>query len=362
MDHKTYQPKMPDIMEAVFDAVYLLFDLVAGIVFFAMAQGRPLFVLYGILTLTLCGGDAFHLVPRIFRAFRGSTPKIKHLMGTGLQISSITMTAFYVILLFIWKLTFPGFTAPAAVEVMIWASAIIRIAVCLLPQNNWCTEEGNRKLSVLRNGVFAVTGLGVIVLYAISGNTNGYHMTRMVAAILISFGCYVSLFPQLIAGPIVRYTDVARELEGRTHSMEAFTLGLRRFLFGLGKKVLLANQFGALTTLYRDSKAQSVLYCWLYALAFALQIYFDFSGYSDMAIGLGQIFGFRFPENFNYPYIAASVKDFWHRWHISLSSWLRDYLYIPLGGNRKGIVRKVMNNMIVFLVCGMQGWLLLYVL
>ncbi len=150
MDHKTYQPKMPDIMEAVFDAVYLLFDLVAGIVFFAMAQGRPLFVLYGILTLTLCGGDAFHLVPRIFRAFRGSTPKIKHLMGTGLQISSITMTAFYVILLFIWKLTFPGFAAPAAVEVMIWASAIIRIAVCLLPQNNWCTDEGNLKLSILR--------------------------------------------------------------------------------------------------------------------------------------------------------------------------------------------------------------------
>ena len=130
MEHKTYQPQMPDIMEAVFDAVYLLFDLVAGIVFFAMAQGCPLFVLYGILTLTLCGGDAFHLVPRIFRAFRGSTPKIKHLMGTGLQISSITMTAFYVILLFIWKLTFPGFAAPATVEVMIWASAIIRIAVC----------------------------------------------------------------------------------------------------------------------------------------------------------------------------------------------------------------------------------------
>ena len=151
MDHKTYQPKMPDIMEAIFDAIYLLFDLVAGIVFFAMAQGRPLFVLYGILTLTLCGGDAFHLVPRIFRAFRGSTPKIKHLMGTGLQISSITMTAFYVILLFIWKLTFPGFAAPAAVEVMIWASAIIRIAVCLLPQNNWCTDEGNLKLSILRH-------------------------------------------------------------------------------------------------------------------------------------------------------------------------------------------------------------------
>ena len=158
--------------------------------------GGVLLLCLGILTLTLCGGDAFHLVPRIFRAFRGSTPKIKHLMGTGLQISSITMTAFYVILLFIWKLTFPDFTAPAAVEVMIWASAIIRIAVCLLPQNNWCTDEGNLKLSILRNGVFAVTGIGVMILYAISGNAGGYHMTKMVAAILISFGCYlpVTLF------------------------------------------------------------------------------------------------------------------------------------------------------------------------
>ena len=159
--------------------------------FLAQAQGRTLFVLYGILTLTLCGGDAFHLVPRIIRAFRGSSDKIKRQLGIGLQVSSITMTVFYIILLFIWKFTFPELTAPVAVEAMIWISAVIRIVVCFLPQNNWCSDEGNLKLSILRNAVFAVTGIGVIILYAISGNANGYHMTRMVAAILISFGCYL---------------------------------------------------------------------------------------------------------------------------------------------------------------------------
>ena len=191
MNQETYKPQMPDVMEAIFDTAYLLFDLIAGFVFLAQAQGRTLFVLYGILTLTLCGGDAFHLVPRIIRAFRGSSDKIKRQLGIGLQVSSITMTVFYIILLFIWKFTFPELTAPIAVEAMIWISAVIRIVVCFLPQNNWCSDEGNPKLSILRNAVFAVTGIGVIILYAISGNANGYHMTRMVAAILISFGCYL---------------------------------------------------------------------------------------------------------------------------------------------------------------------------
>ena len=191
MNQETYKPQMPDVMEAIFDTAYLLFDLIAGFVFLAQAQGRTLFVLHGILTLTLCGGDAFHLVPRIIRAFRGSSDKIKRQLGIGLQVSSITMTVFYIILLFIWKFTFPELTAPVAVEAMIWISAVIRIVVCFLPQNNWCSDEGNPKLSILRNAVFAVTGIGVIILYAISGNANGYHMTRMVAAILISFGCYL---------------------------------------------------------------------------------------------------------------------------------------------------------------------------
>ena len=129
----------------------------------------------------------------------------------------------------------------------------------------------------------------------------------------ISFGAYVALFPQLIAGPIVRYVDIARELEDRTHSLEGFTLGLRRFLVGLGKKILLANLFGELTAAYRDAVEPSVLFAWLYALAFLLHIYFDFSGYSDMAIGLGRIFGFHFVENFNYPYLSCSVTEFWRR-------------------------------------------------
>ena len=196
-------------------------------------------------------------------------------------------------------------------------------------------------------------GISFYTFQCISYTVDVYRGDAAAQKNLISFGCYVSLFPQLIAGPIVRYTDVARELEGRTHSMEAFTLGLRRFLFGLGKKVLLANQFGALTTLYRDSKAQSVLYCWLYALAFALQIYFDFSGYSDMAIGLGQVFGFRFPENFNYPYLSRSITEFWRRWHMTLGGWFRDYVYIPLGGNRVTRPRWFLNILAVWMLTGL---------
>ena len=191
MANEKYKPQVPDIMEAVFDAGYLIFDLIAGILFFTFSKGNSLFILYGVLTLTLCGGDAFHLVPRIIRAARGSNDKIKRQLGIGLQVSSITMTAFYIVLLYIWKLTFPELTAPAAVEAMIWISAIIRIVICVLPQNNWCSDEGNRKLSVIRNTVFAVTGIGVIILYAISGNTNDLHMTRMAAAIILSFGCYI---------------------------------------------------------------------------------------------------------------------------------------------------------------------------
>ena len=170
---------------------------------------------------------------------------------------------------------------------------------------------------------------------------------------LISFGAYVCLFPQLIAGPIVRYTDVARALEHREHHFEDFCSGLRRFLFGLGKKVLLANQLGELVQSFRDTIEPSVLFCWLYALAFTLQIYFDFSGYSDMAIGLGRIFGFRFPENFNYPYLSSSVTEFWRRWHMTLGGWFRDYVYIPLGGNRVGRLRWFFNILVVWMLTGL---------
>ena len=191
MTKQSDTPRVPDLMEAVFDTCYLLFDLIAGMLFFAFSHGSPLFLLYGILTWTLCFGDAFHLVPRVLRAVKGSNEKIERQLGIGLQISSITMTIFYILLLYIWKQTFYEMTAPVMLEILIWVSAAIRIAVCMLPQNNWCGKEGNRKLSVIRNAVFAVTGICVIVLYVMSGNTYGYHMTRMAAAIVVSFGCYL---------------------------------------------------------------------------------------------------------------------------------------------------------------------------
>ena len=169
----------------------------------------------------------------------------------------------------------------------------------------------------------------------------------------ISFGAYVALFPQLIAGPIVRYVDVARELDHRTHSWEDAALGLRRFLMGLAKKVILADNFALLMKIFRESGEQSVLFYWMYAIAFTLNIYFDFSGYSDMAIGLGRIFGFRFIENFNYPYLSKSVTEFWRRWHMSLGSWFRDYVYIPLGGNRVSKGRWVFNILTVWMLTGL---------
>ena len=170
---------------------------------------------------------------------------------------------------------------------------------------------------------------------------------------LISFGAYMCLFPQLIAGPIVRYIDVARELEHRTHSPEGFTLGLRRFLVGLGKKVLIADGLALFIEHFRTAHAPSVLFYWLYALAFSLHIYFDFSGYSDMAIGLGRIMGFHFLENFNYPYLSKSVTEFWRRWHMSLGSWFRDYVYIPLGGSRVSKSRWVLNILAVWMLTGL---------
>ena len=169
---------------------------------------------------------------------------------------------------------------------------------------------------------------------------------------LIDLACYVTFFPQLIAGPIVRYTDIARQLRCRAHNLTGIRKGTRRFLIGLGKKVLLANLLGEICAAWRQTTDASVLFAWLYAVSFTLHIYFDFSGYSDMAIGLGQLFGFRFPENFQYPYISRSITEFWRRWHISLGTWFRDYVYIPLGGNRKGKPRQFLNIFIVWMLTG----------
>lgn len=169
---------------------------------------------------------------------------------------------------------------------------------------------------------------------------------------IINLATYITMFPQLIAGPIVRYSDVYNELENRTHSFEKTSYGIRRFVLGLAKKVLLANTLGELCEIFKASNDKSVLFYWIYAIAFALHIYFDFSGYSDMAIGLGRIFGFHFCENFNYPYLSKSVTEFWRRWHMSLGTWFRDYVYIPLGGNRVSKLRHFFNIFVVWMLTG----------
>ena len=168
----------------------------------------------------------------------------------------------------------------------------------------------------------------------------------------IDLAAYITLFPQLIAGPIVRYSDVDRQLGERTHTLDKTALGIRRFVLGLAKKILIADALAAFCSDFAASGEKSVLFFWLYAVAFSLQIYFDFSGYSDMAIGLGRIFGFDFPENFNYPFISGSITEFWRRWHISLGSWFRDYVYIPLGGNRVSKARGLFNIFVVWMLTG----------
>ncbi|MEG0778270.1 MAG: MBOAT family O-acyltransferase [Oscillospiraceae bacterium] len=170
---------------------------------------------------------------------------------------------------------------------------------------------------------------------------------------LATLATFVCLFPQLIAGPIVRYTDISAELHERRTTMDDLYLGVRRFVVGLGKKVLIANAMGELCAIFRDSTDKSVAFFWLYAIAFTLQIYFDFSGYSDMAIGLGHMFGFKFPENFDYPFTARSITEFWRRWHMTLGGWFRDYLYIPLGGNKVAKWKWYRNIAIVWICTGL---------
>ena len=211
----------------------------------------------------------------------------------------------------------------------------------------------------------AVTGLSVSILrialpvgisfytfQILSYDVDVYRGDVKVQRNVVDLAAYVTMFPQLIAGPIVRYSDIEIQLRTRTHSFEKIAVGIRRFVIGLGKKILVADILAALCDTFRASDDKSVLFYWMYAIAFSLNIYFDFSGYSDMAIGLGKILGFDFLENFNYPYISASVTEFWRRWHMSLGSWFRDYVYIPLGGNRVSKARWFFNIFVVWMLTG----------
>ena len=204
-------------------------------------------------------------------------------------------------------------------------------------------------------------GISFYTFQTMSYTIDVYRGKAKVQKNLLDFGVFVTMFPQLIAGPIVRYTDVQDDLRDHHGSIEDVSYGCKRFCVGLAKKVLLANNLGLLweETAALGAENLSMLMAWVGILAFAFQIYFDFSGYSDMAIGLGAMMGFRFPENFNYPYISESVTEFWRRWHMSLGQWFRDYVYIPLGGNRKGTARQVLNILIVWILTGIwhgAGW------
>lgn len=203
-------------------------------------------------------------------------------------------------------------------------------------------------------------GISFYTFQAMSYTIDVYRDDVRVQKNIIDFGMYITMFPQLIAGPIVRYSDVQDQLAERSVTTADFSEGVMRFAVGLGKKVLLANQMGAVwSDIYALGGDVSALMAWIGAAAYTFQIYFDFSGYSDMAIGLGRMFGFKFPENFRYPYQSVSITDFWRRWHITLSTWFKEYLYIPLGGNRRGLARQALNLLIVWTLTGFwhgAGW------
>lgn len=196
-------------------------------------------------------------------------------------------------------------------------------------------------------------GISFYTFQMISYIIDVYRGEAKVQKSFLKLATYVALFPQLIAGPIVRYTTIEDELDNRKYSFDNFSNGVRRFVIGLSKKILVANVLASAISSFSTSQEKTVLFYWIYGLANALQIYFDFSGYSDMAIGLGKMLGFNFPENFNYPYISKSVTEFWRRWHITLGTWFKDYIYIPLGGNRVGKIKWLRNILIVWFLTGL---------
>ena len=245
---------------------------------------------------------------------------------------------------------------PKQAKLCLWASAVVSLELL-----GYC-----KYADFFISGFNTLTGLSLPLLHVALPIGISFYTFQILSYVidvyrgdvtaqrnLIDLAAYVAMFPQLIAGPIVRYADIAPQLKHRTHTLADAAYGARRFILGLSKKVLLANVLYELISTYKSSTETSVLFVWLYAAAYVLHLYFDFSGYSDMAIGLGRIFGFHFPENFDYPYISASVTEFWRRWHMSLGSWFRDYVYIPLGGNRVSRSKWFRNIFIVWLLTGL---------
>ncbi len=286
--------------------------------------------------------------------------------------------------LFVVSIAFYGFGEPVYVFLMLFSITVNYITGLMLGKFN--RQAKAKKLLLVLNvvvnlgmlGFFKYTGFAVDIFKNISMFSDivapeivlpigiSFYTFQTMSYIIdvyrgncevqknyIIFGTYVTLFPQLIAGPIVRYVDVEQQLQSRKESLDLFTNGVKLFTLGLAKKVLIANQMGLLWAEIKGDEASGVLGSWVGILSFTLQIYFDFSGYSDMARGLGNFFGFEFMQNFNYPYVSKSITEFWRRWHISLSSWFAEYVYIPLGGNRKGKPRQMLNLMIVWVLTGL---------
>ena len=238
-------------------------------------------------------------------------------------------------------------------------AAAVAINLLLLGFFKYANFTINTVNSLTGAGIAAIKlalpiGISFYTFQSLSYVIDVYRGDTKVQKNILDFGTYVTLFPQLIAGPIVRYRTVAEEMKGRVENRSDFARGISRFIFGMGKKVLLANNAGLLWDSVNALTASemSVGSFWLGILAYTFQIYFDFSGYSDMAIGMGLMFGFHFDENFNYPYMAKSITEFWRRWHISLSTWFKEYVYIPLGGNRAGLVKQIRNIIIVWMLTG----------
>jgi alginate O-acetyltransferase complex protein AlgI len=234
--------------------------------------------------------------------------------------------------------------------------------LCFFKYTDFAIENVNAlfSTSIAALNLALPIGISFYTFQTLSYTIDVYRRKVSVQHNIIDFGMYICLFPQLIAGPIVRYSDIETQIKNRRVDADQIWQGLLRFVVGLGKKVLLANQIGALWSEISASPDNlPALSAWIGTLAFTFQIYFDFSGYSDMAIGLGKMFGFRFPENFDHPYQAENVTEFWRRWHMTLGSWFREYLYIPLGGNRKGIPRLLLNLLVVWFLTGLwhgAGW------
>ncbi|MBS7340489.1 MAG: MBOAT family protein [Lachnospiraceae bacterium] len=292
-----------------------------------------------------------------------SIPFLYYFLPVALVLYFAAPKQFKNMILFLASLFFYAWGEPLNV---IWMLLSILVGFC----SGWMIEQhmgnGQAKLLLVLSIVIHVgflvyfkcatvlpIGISFYTFQILSYEIDVYQGRVPAQRNLIRLGVYVAMFPQLIAGPIVRYADIDRALSERTHSVENFALGIRWFVIGLSKKILLANVLGRLCDIFLTSDDKSVLYYWLFGIAYSLQIYFDFSGYSDMTIGLGRILGFHLPENFNYPYIARSVTEFWRRWHISLGFWLRDYVYIPLGGNRVSKKRWVFNIFVVWILTGL---------